>query len=254
MQAFRSLIYVFLFVSWSTFIVILNAIFLPLPRSVTQATIRVWMHVTMWLLRTLVGLRYEIRGLENIPEGPAIYASKHQSAWDTAIYYLLDRDPAYILKKELLRIPLYGLTLRKAGHIAIDRSGGVSALKHVIRETRRALGEGRKVIIFPEGTRSLPGQPGTYQQGVAAIYKDADVPLLPVAVNSGSFWGRSGYMKYPGCIIMEILPAMAQGLDRKTFMKELQEQVDTASERLRLEGEAKYGLQPANIIKIEGMN
>lgn len=246
MQAIRSLIYVFLFVTWSTIIVIINAIFLPLPRSVTQATIRVWMHVTMWMLRTIVSLRYEIRGQENIPDGPAIYASKHQSAWDTAIYYLLDLDPAYILKKELLRIPLYGLTLRKAGHIAIDRSGGVSALKYVIRETRRALAEGRKVIIFPEGTRSLPGQSGTYQPGVAGIYKDADVPLIPVALNSGSFWGRSGYMKYSGCIVMEILPAMAQGLDRKTFMKKLEEQVNTASERLRLEGEAKYGLEPAS--------
>ena len=108
---------------------------------------------------------------------------------------------------------------------------------------------GRKVIIFPEGTRSLPGQPGTYQPGVAAIYKDADVPLIPVAVNSGSFWGRSGYMKYPGCIVMEVLPAIPQGLDRKTFMKELQSQVDGASERLRLEGEAKYSLQPATEVQ-----
>ena len=245
MQAILSLIYVFTFISWSTFIVILNGILLPFPRSVSQAIIRVWMYVTMWLLRTIVGLRYEIRGMENIPEGPAIFASKHESAWDTAIYYLLDCDPAYILKKELLRIPLYGLTLRKAGHIAIDRAGGASTLKQVIRETRRALGEGRKVIIFPEGTRSLPGQPGTYQPGVAAIYKDADVPLIPVALNSGSFWGRSGYMKYPGCIVMEILPPMPQGLDRKTFMKELQSQVDSTSERLRLEGEEKFGLQPA---------
>ena len=98
MQAVLSLIYVFIFVSWSTFIVILNGILLPFPRSVSQAIIRVWMYVTMWMLRTIVGLRYEIRGMENIPEGPAIFASKHESAWDTAIYYLLDRDPAYILK------------------------------------------------------------------------------------------------------------------------------------------------------------
>ena len=245
MQAIRSLIYVFLFVSWSTFIVILNAIFLPFPRSVSQATIRVWMHGTMMLLRGVVGLRYEIRGMERVPEGPVIFASKHQSAWDTAIYYMFDKDPAYILKKELLKIPLYGLTLRKAGHIAIDRDGGMSTLKHVLRETRRAIQEKRRVIIFPEGTRTLPGEPRTYQPGVAAIYKDAGVPLIPVALNSGSFWGRSGYIKYPGCIVMEFLPPIPSGLNRKVFMKELQQQVDEASERLRLEAETKYGLEPA---------
>ena len=245
MQAIRSLIYVFLFVSWSTFIVILNAIFMPFPRSVSQATIRVWMNGTMMLLRVVVGLRYEIRGIERVPEGPVIFASKHQSAWDTAIYYMFDKDPAYILKKELLKIPLYGLTLRKAGHIAIDRDGGMSSLKHGLRETRRAIQEKRRVIIFPEGTRTLPGEPGTYQPGVAAIYKDAGVPLIPVALNSGSFWGRSGYMKYPGCIVMEFLPPIPSGLNRKVFMKELQQQVDEASERLRLEAETKYGLEPA---------
>ena len=245
MQAIRSLIYVFLFVSWSTFIVSLNAIFLPFPRSVSQATIRVWMYGTMMLLRVVVGLRYEIRGMERVPEGPVIFASKHQSAWDTAIYYMFDKDPAYILKKELLKIPLYGLTLRKAGHIAIDRDGGMSTLKHVLRETRRAIQEKRSVIIFPEGTRTLPGEPRTYQPGVAAIYKDAGVPLIPVALNSGSFWGRSGYIKYPGCIVMEFLPPIPSGLNRKVFMKELQQQVDEASERLRLEAETKYGLEPA---------
>jgi 1-acyl-sn-glycerol-3-phosphate acyltransferase len=245
MQAIRSLIYVFLFVSWSTFIVILNAIFMPFPRSVSQATIRVWMYGTMMLLRVVVGLRYEIRGMERVPEGPVIFASKHQSAWDTAIYYMFDKDPAYILKKELLKIPLYGLTLRKAGHIAIDRDGGMSTLKHVLRETRRAIQEKRSVIIFPEGTRTLPGEPRTYQPGVAAIYKDAGVPLIPVALNSGSFWGRSGYIKYPGCIVMEFLPPIPSGLNRKVFMKELQQQVDEASERLRLEAETKYGLEPA---------
>jgi 1-acyl-sn-glycerol-3-phosphate acyltransferase len=245
MQAIRSLIYVFLFVSWSTFIVTLNAIFLPFPRSVSQATIRVWMYGTMMLLRVVVGLRYEIRGMERVPEGPVIFASKHQSAWDTAIYYMFDKDPAYILKKELLKIPLYGLTLRKAGHIAIDRDGGMSTLKHVLRETRRAIQEKRRVIIFPEGTRTLPGERETYQPGVAAIYKDAGVPLIPVALNSGSFWGRSGYMKYPGCIVMEFLPPIPSGLNRKVFMKELQQQVDEASERLRLEAETKYGLEPA---------
>ena len=242
MQAIRSFIYAILFFSWSAFIVTLNALFLPFPRPISQATIRVWMYGTMFLLRVVVGLRYEIRGMDRIPDGPVIFASKHQSAWDTAIYYMFDRDPAYILKKELLKIPLYGLTLRKAGHIAIDREGGMSALKHVLRETRRAIEEGRRVIIFPEGTRTLPGAPGIYQPGVAAIYKDSNVPLIPVALNSGSFWGRSGFMKYPGCIIMEFLPPMPEGLNRKVFMKELQQQVDGTSERLRLEGEAQHGV------------
>jgi 1-acyl-sn-glycerol-3-phosphate acyltransferase len=227
MQKVRSLIYVFLFVFWSTFIVVLNAIFLPFPRSVAQATIRLWMFGTMLLLRVVIGLHYEIRGMERIPEGPVIFASKHQSAWDTAIYYMFDRDPAYIFKKELLKIPLYGLTLRKAGHIAIDRDGGMSTLKHVMRETRRAIQERRRVIIFPEGTRTLPGDPGTYQPGVA-----------------------SGYMKYPGSIFMEFLPPIPAGLNRKVFMKELQQQVNEASERLRLEAESKYGLEPATIAEI----
>lgn len=242
MQSFRSLLFNIGFFSWSTLIVFVVAFLLPFPRRITQGVIRQWMHGTMWLLKTTVGLRYQVIGLENVPPGAAVFASKHESVWDTAIYYLLDPDPAYIVKKELLKIPLYGWTLRKAGHIAIDRDGGMSALKQVVRETRGALADGRKVVIFPEGTRSSPSAVGRYQPGVAAIYNDVDCPVLPVALNSGSFWGRRRFVKRPGMITLKILPPMPIGLDRKNFMTELQERIESESRKLRLKAEADYDI------------
>ena len=135
----------------------------------------------------------------------------------------------------MLKIPFYGWMLKKGGMVAIDRDGGASTLKQMVRDSRAVIETGRPLVIFPEGTRSHPGEKLPYHPGVAAIYKQADVPVVPVALNSGLFWGRRSFAKKPGTIIIEFLPPLAQGLDRKTFMAELENAIEGNTNRLLTE-------------------
>jgi len=213
---------------------------LLLSRRAMQAGLKLWATSVMWFLRVIAGLSWEVRGLEKLPNRPCIFACKHQSAWETGIFYLLVNDPSYILKKELLSIPFFGWYLAKSGAIAIDRKAGVSALKLMIKGAQHRLARGQNVVIFPEGTRSAPGKPGTYHPGVAALYKGVDAPVVPVALNSGLFWQRRSFLKRPGRITIEFLPAMAPGQDRKAFMHELKTQIEDGSNRLIDEARAAY--------------
>jgi len=213
---------------------------LLLPRQAMQWGLRFWAQSIMWCLRVIAGLSWEVRGLENLPQGPCIFASKHQSAWETGIFYLLVRDPSYILKKELLSILFFGWYVAKAGAIAIDRKAGAAALKRMIKGAEKRLARGQSVVIFPEGTRSAPGATGTYHPGVAALYMAVDAPLVPVALNSGLFWPRRSFIKCPGRITIEILPAIAPDLDRKDFMSTLQSRIEEASNRLIEEARTMY--------------
>ena len=212
--------------------ILLLVLTLPLPRAVLNKGFKAWMLLIMGGMKVLVGLSYEVRGRENIPVGPALYSSKHQSAWDTGIFFLLLEDASYVLKKELLSIPLYGWLLKKNKMVAIDRNGGGVALKQMIRDSRAIIEDGRQLVIFPEGTRSQPGAKLPYHPGIAAVYKQAGVPVVPVALNSGLFWGRRSFAKKPGKIIIEFLPALAPGMERKTFIAELENRVEKASNRL----------------------
>ena len=191
-----------------------------------------WMRSVQWLLRHLVGLDYEVRGREHMPDGPAIYALKHQSAWETLATQLLVPHAAIALKRELTQIPLFGQCLTRSGMIGIDRGGGVRALRSLVDGARNALANGRSVIIFPEGHRIPPGEHAPYHPGVAALYGKLDTPVVPIAHNSGLFWGRRSFVKQPGRITVEILEPIAPGLDRKAFMAELRSRIETASDRL----------------------
>lgn len=201
---------------------------------------RFWGRVTRTAMKWIVGTVFEIRGRENILPVPAIYASKHQSAWDTAFFHLVFDDPAYVLKKELLSIPLWGLVARKCGAIIIDRAAGASAIKGLIRGAAAALADGQSIVIFPEGTRTEPGRSLPYFPGVAAIYSRTGASVVPVALNSGLFWGRRSIVKRPGTIVVEFLPPMPTGLDRAAFMIQLEDRIETASRRLKEEAEAKF--------------
>ena len=194
------------------------------------------MSLIMGGLKVLVGLSYEVRGRENIPIGPALYSSKHQSAWDTGIFFLLLEDPSFVLKKELLSIPLYGWLLKKAKMVAINRDGGGLALRQLVRESQKIIEDGRQLVIFPEGTRSRPGTKLPYHPGVAAIYKKNGVSVTPVALNSGLFWGRRSFAKKPGKIIIEFLPPVVPGMERKAFIAELESRIEKASNLLFAEG------------------
>lgn len=228
------------FLGWTALIVVLMILLLPFPRMVMQRAVKAWAWSQHWALKVLVGLDFEIRGAENIVHGGAIYASKHQSAWDTYFFYLLFRDPAYVLKKELVQIPVWGWMARKCQAVSVDREGGAKALKTLVRDVRQRLADDRPVIIFPEGTRTPPGTHKPYHPGIAALYGQCDAPVIPVALNSGLFWGRRRYAKQAGRIVVEFLPAIAPGLKRREFMQTLESTVESAALRLAEEGAERY--------------
>lgn len=210
-------------------------LYLPLlagPYWLHRRAIHLWSRGIMALLAIVCDLRFRIQGGENIPTGPAIVAAKHQSAWETVALNFVLEKPVFILKKELLWIPLIGWHFQKAGCIAIDRSMGVQAIRAMVPATKAALAKGRQVIVFPEGTRVAFGARHEYQPGVAAMYARTDAPVVPVALDSGRFWGRRSVMKYPGTVSMVFLPPMPPGLDRRTFMRELESHIEVTSERL----------------------
>lgn len=210
------------------------------PRPALHAVVLFWSWTLCGVLKVIVGLEFEVRGRAHISQTPAIYAAKHQSAWDTFIYFMIFKDPSYVLKKELHRIPFWGMAANKYGAISVDRQGGASALKQLISETKDRLQRGFNIIIFPEGTRSAPGDKLPYQPGIAAMYGATDASVVPVAVNSGLFWGRRSIIKRSGKIIIEFLPPIAGGLKRREFMAKLEDDIEAATDRLVAEGISLY--------------
>ncbi len=211
------------------------------PRRWVMRFGRVWARCVLALLRTIIGLDGEIRGLEHIPSGPSIIAMKHQSAWDTLILPLVLDDFAVVLKRELLFVPFYGWYAARAGSIAIDRRGGTGALRHMVRAARQAAAAGRPVVIFPEGTRTAPGQRLAYQPGVAALYQALALPVVPAAVNSGLFWGRRSFVKRPGRITLAFLEPIPPGLPRRQLMSELESRIEAGTAALEREARGREG-------------
>jgi 1-acyl-sn-glycerol-3-phosphate acyltransferase len=165
---------------------------------------------------------------------------KHQSAWDTLILPVVLGDPAVVIKRELLWVPFYGWYAARAGSIAIDRRGGAGALRRMLADAREAAEQGRAIVIFPEGTRTAPGQTLTYQPGVAALYQALALPSVPAAVNSGLYWGRRAFVKRPGRIVLSFLEPIPPGLPRREVMAELETRIETATaglEREAVEGD-----------------
>jgi 1-acyl-sn-glycerol-3-phosphate acyltransferase len=206
--------------------------------------VRFWMSGIQALLRGLVGLDYEVRGREHLPPGPAIIAAKHQSAWETLAFNLIVPDLVVALKRELLRLPFFGWFARKSRMIGIDRRHGASALRSLVREAEVVMARGERLLIFPEGTRVAPGKRVRYQPGTAALYGRLDRPVVPVALNSGLFWSRRGFLKRPGLIVVEFLPPIPPGLDRRAFEALLAERLETATDRLIAEARGTRGGDP----------
>jgi len=228
----RSFLFNLLFYFWTGLIVFLCVPLLAAPRQTLFTAGRIWARGNLFMLRHICALSYTVRGLENLPDEPCIIASKHQSAWDTVIFSTFLNGPGFVLKRELLKIPLFGWYVVGAGCIPIDRVGGPSALRGMIEYTRKILSQGQTVVIFPEGTRTAPGTHLPYHPGTAALYAHLGVPVVPVALNSGLFWGRRNFLKKPGRITLEILPAIAPGMPRKAFAAELEKRIETASNNL----------------------
>ncbi len=240
MTALRSLLFNILFFAWTAAVVLFGLPAMLFGRAGVYALGRLWARGTFCLLEHVVGLRHRILGRERLPPEPVIAAVKHQSAWDTMACALLLKEPAYVLKRELTWIPVFGWYLIRGEMIAVDRRAGGAALRRMIRKARRAAGRGRSILIYPEGTRTAPGVRRPYQPGVAGLYEHLGMPVVPVALNSGLFWGRRSFIKRPGVITLEILEPIAPGLDRRAFLHELERRLEGASARLagaRLAGE-----------------
>ncbi len=234
MSALGSLLFNFAFFCWTA---VVSALALPSlivtgnPRT-GGALAHVWAQGVFALLRVLCRVDYQFRGLENLPDTPCLVASKHQSAWDTMVFSLLLDSPSYVLKRELLKVPIFGWAIAKGGMVPVDRAGGAKALKHMVAEARSRLNEGRSIVIFPQGTRVAPNSRQPYLPGVAALYQALGVPVVPVGLNSGLFWGRRSFVKKPGCILLEFAPPIPPGLPRREFIKRLEDEIEGTSNRL----------------------
>lgn len=190
---------------------------------------RGWARLQMWSLKTFCGLDYQVQGRENVPDRPYVAMVKHQSAWETIASHLLFPEAAWVFKRELLWIPVFGWGLALTRPIAVDRGSPKQALDKVIRKGRELLAEGRTIVIFPEGTRVAPGKRGKYGPGGSLLAVKAGVPALPVAHNAGVFWPRSSFVKYPGTIQVIIGPAIeSKGKTARELNNTVEEWIETA--------------------------
>lgn len=236
----RSFIYNIVFYVNLVLFLVLGSPFYLTPRKWSVRALQAWASTSVWWLRIICGTRMEVRGIENIPEGAVLVASKHQSTWDTFALLPLFDDPAMVLKRELVFIPLFGWFIPKFRMIAIERSSGAATLKNMVVRAKEAAAMGRQIVIFPEGTRRAPGAPPDYKPGAAALYLQLDLPCLPIALNSGVFWPRRKFLRYPGTIVVEILPVIEAGLKRREFSQRLEAAIETATERLVTEGRSEH--------------
>ena len=234
----RSLAFNLAFFAWAFISAILFAPFFIASPKIAQKVGKWWAKPCLFFARVFCGIKYEVRGRENIQNFPVIYASKHQSAWDTIIFFAtIQPNLAYVLKKELLKLPFWGWYLWRMKMIAIDRKSGASSIKQLVRDGKTALAEGRPIVIFPEGTRTLPNTKPEYHAGVTAMYSALGVPVVPVALNSGVYWGKNAFFKKSGTIIIEFLPSIPANLPKKEFAERLERDIESASNKLLLESQ-----------------
>jgi len=246
----RSLIYNVLFYVVLVGLIIIGIPTLVMPRVAILTVARWWARSSIFLLRVICNTRVECRGLEKIPNGPLIVASKHQSVWETFALLQFFEHPLFILKRELTWIPVFGRLLIKAGMISVERGGGPRSLLKTLRRAGGEVRSGRQLIIFPEGTRTPVDAPPHYKAGVAQIYADAAAPCLPVALNSGLFWPRRTFMRYPGTLVVEFLDPLPPGLPRDEFLVRVRTVIEDATNRLveaaRIEQAQLFGRVPSS--------
>lgn len=228
----RSLVLNVLFNAWTTVMAITAMISILFPLGWALKVPVIWGYGTVKYLGRIAGIELELRGMENLPQGPLLVASKHQSAWDTAVFFCLLRHPSVVLKKELLKVPLFEPYCRKTGLIPVDRFGQASSLRWLLRTAQRMADEGRPILIFPEGTRVNPGERKSYLTGVAGLYRNLRIPVVPVALNSGMYWPRRKFLRRPGQIVVEFLEPIPPGLGRKEFMERLEVAIESKTDAL----------------------
>jgi 1-acyl-sn-glycerol-3-phosphate acyltransferase len=246
----RSLVYNVLFYVLLICWLIVAIPTLAMPRTAIMMVAKLWSRQSTWLLRIVCNVKVEYRGVDKIPKGPLLVASKHQSMWETFALLQMFDQPLYILKRELTRIPFFGWYLIKVGMISVDRSAGGRALLKMVRQASQEVRNGRQLIIFPEGTRRPAGAPPAYKPGVAQLYASCRGQCLPVALNSGLFWPRRTFMRYPGTLVVEFLDPVPPGLSRDEFLKRISATIEDATARLvetaQREQEQLFGRRPSS--------
>ena len=203
-----------------------------LPRVFMLHVLRAYARSSLWLLRVVCGIDVDWRGRDKLPQGPYLVACKHQSFWETFALFALLPDPSFVLKRELMWIPLFGWLARKSRMIPIDRGAGVRALARMAAAARKEIAASRQIVIFPEGTRRPPGAEPRYLPGVAYLYAEIGLPCVPIALNSGLFWPRRSLRRHPGTVLVEVLDPIEPGLERREFQTRLQRTVEEATARL----------------------
>ncbi|KAA3516935.1 1-acyl-sn-glycerol-3-phosphate acyltransferase [Agrobacterium vitis] len=233
MLALRSHVFNVLFYACLILWMVLAApIYFILPRKIAYSVPKTWARFSHWLMKTVVGTTFEIEGLENIPDSGYILAPKHQSFWDTyALLPWLD-DPVYILKRELMWIPFFGWYAAKQNMIPVNRGGRGKEMVKVMQRAAVEVRSGRQLVIYPEGTRRPPGADPEYKFGIARLYRDLNVPVVPVAMHAGLFWPRRSVMRYPGHYKIRILPPIQPGMKPDVFFEKLTSELETASDAL----------------------
>jgi 1-acyl-sn-glycerol-3-phosphate acyltransferase len=234
----RSLVFNVLFYAVLVCLAIVALPTFALPPRAMLTVAQWWANATLFLMRVVCNIKVEFRGVEKIPNGPLLIVAKHQSFWETFVLPGFFNRPIFILKRQLMQIPVFGQFLVKTGMIAIDRNAGVKALLDMTRRAREAVRSGKQLVIFPEGTRRAPGAPPDYKPGVVALYEGLGLPCVPLALNSGVFWPRRSLRRLPGTIVVEFLEPIPPGLPRAEFRAELQSRIETASARLSAEAAA----------------
>jgi len=232
MKRLRSIAFSIAFPLWTGICCIALAFGPFLPRKGAVAMAVLWVRSVAWVERHVLGLDYQVIGRENLPaHGAFIVAAKHQSTFETMKLHLILNDPAIVLKKELLRIPIWGRYLKQTGMIPIDRGAGRRAVGDMLTASEKAKAEGRPIVIFPQGTRIPVGVKRSYKSGVVALYQELGLPILPLALNSGLFWPKSG-MKHGGTVTFSFLPPIEPGLEPESALSLLEQRLETETDRL----------------------
>lgn len=237
MTFIRSLLYaVWFYVT----LVVLGLVLMPVSlfsRRFAIWSVRFFAQTQAFGLWLLCGISTEVRGKENLPRGPGLIAMKHQSTYDTIAPFIFMENPAYILKKELLKAPVFGVYASRVG-IPIDRQGGAKTMRLMLAAAKKAIPQGQQIVIFPEGTRQLPDAPTDIKPGIVLLYNELKLPCVPVALNTGLCWQGSGFLRKPGRIVFEVLPAIPPGLNRAELTQTLKDVLEPATVRLVAEGRA----------------
>lgn len=235
----RAALFNAIFYVWTVGMAIAHLPLLPFAsRAFLVRTVRFWSRSVATIMRLVCGIRLEVRGQHNLLPGPAIVASKHQSAFDTLVWHQLLPDPAIVLKRELTWIPIYGQMARRLQMIPVDRGAGSKAVRSMVQNAKAAVAASRHIVIFPQGTRTAPGVSTAakpYHPGTAALYGQLRVPVVPVALNTGLFWPRRSFRRRPGTMLIEYLEPIRPGLPRAEFQALLEQRIEAATRRLEAE-------------------